>query len=94
MAANEEGRAGKSASMRPIVAGATFAARDKSSTVQCMAARAICNCVPDIIIRVFDKMDASFWVKEADRRPAFLEAPGRVSSRRAAGPLIVRMPDL
>jgi hypothetical protein len=93
MAANEEGRAGKSASMRPIVAGATFAARDKSSTVQRMAARAMCNCVPDII-RVFDKMDASFWVKEPGRRSARPEAPGRVSSRRAAVPLIVRMPDL
>jgi hypothetical protein len=68
MAANEEGRAGKSASIRPIVAGATFAARDKSCTVQRIAARAIRNCAPDTTIRAFDNVEASFWVKDAIRR--------------------------
>jgi hypothetical protein len=74
MAANEEGRAVKAASIRWIVAGATFAARDKSRTVQLIAARAIRNCALDTTIRVFDKSEASFRVKEAVRRLARLRA--------------------
>jgi hypothetical protein len=65
MAANEEGRTVKAASIRLIVAGATFAARDKSCTVQFIAARAIRNCAADIAIRVLAEMTASFRVTEA-----------------------------
>jgi hypothetical protein len=82
MAANDEGRAGKAVSIRRIVAGATFAARDKSCTVQCIAARAIRNCAPDTTVRVFDKREASFRVKEAVRRLARLRAQDRLVAAR------------
>jgi hypothetical protein len=62
MAANEEGRAVRAASIRLIVTGATFAARDKSCTVQFIAARAIRNCAPDTTICIFDEIAASSQV--------------------------------
>jgi hypothetical protein len=82
MAANEEGRAVKVASIRRIVAGATFAARAKSRTVQFIAARAIRNCAPDTTIRVFDKIEASFRLKEASRRLARLGRQDRLVAAR------------
>jgi hypothetical protein len=76
MAAKEEGRAVNAASIRLIVAGATFAARDRSCTVQFIAARAIRNCAADIAIRVLDEMAGSFRLRAAVRRLARVGVAG------------------